>query len=104
MDFRQELFVLVERFCNQRQQLDIASRANEIAKQRYDTNVQTYLIGMISTLDLNDSQQRKDESMRNYINELYLYWNYWYQIRSVTLFDYQTYGLIDNDVARYIEQ
>lgn len=104
MDFRQELYVLVERFCNQRQQLDIASRANEIAKQRYDTNVQTYLIGMISTLDLNDSQQRKDESMRSYINELYLFWNYWYQIRSVTLFDYQTYGLIDNDVARYIEQ
>ena len=103
MDFNQELYVLVERFCNQRQQLDLAMRANEIARRRYDTNVQTYLIGAISTLDLNDSQQRKDESMRAYINELYLFWNYWYQIRSVTLYDYQSQTLIDNDVARYIQ-
>ena len=103
MNFNQELYVLVERFCNQRQQLELASRANEIARQRYDTNVQTYLIGMISTLDLNDSQSRKDECMRNYINELYLFWSYWYQIRSITLYDYQTGTLIDNDIERYIK-
>ncbi|MDE6283620.1 MAG: TolC family protein [Muribaculaceae bacterium] len=103
MDFRQELYVLVERFGKQRRQLAIAKRANEIARQRYETNVETYLIGMISTLDLNDSQQRKDESMRNYINELYIYWNYWYQIRSVTLYDYQADTPIDNDVARLVK-
>lgn len=103
MDFNQELYVLVERFCNQQQQLDLAMRANEIARRRYDTNVQTYLIGMISTLDLNDSQQRKDESMRNYINELYRFWSYWYQLRSLTLYDYQTGGLIDSDIERYLK-
>ncbi len=103
MNFNQELYVLVERFCNQRQQLDLAARANEIARQRYDTNVQTYLIGMISTLDLNDSQARKDECMRNYINELYLFWSYWYQIRSITLYDYQRGDLIDSDIERFLE-
>lgn len=103
MDFRQQLYLLVERFSNQRRQLQIAEKANEIARQRYQTNVETYLIGMISTLDLNDSQQRKDESMRNYINELYLFWNYWYQIRSVTLYDYQSKEKIDADIARYLE-
>ncbi|MDE7386226.1 MAG: TolC family protein, partial [Muribaculaceae bacterium] len=103
MDFNQELYILVERFCNQRQQLELATRANEIARRRYDTNVETYLIGMISTLDLNDSQARKDECMRNYINELYRFWSYWYQIRSITLYDYQTNMPIDNDVRRYIE-
>ncbi len=103
MDFEQELYVLVERFGNQRRQLSLASQANEIAQRRYDTNVQTYLIGMISTLDLNDSQTRKDESMRKYINELYLFWNYWYQIRSVTLYDYQANDLIDNDIKKYLE-
>ncbi|MDE6394641.1 MAG: DUF1214 domain-containing protein, partial [Duncaniella sp.] len=74
-----------------------------IARQRYDTNVQTYLIGMISTLDLNDSQSRKDECMRTYINELYRFWSYWYQIRSITLYDYQTGTLVDNDIRRYLE-
>ena len=103
MDFNQELYVLVERFCNQQQQLDIANRANEIARRRYDTNVQTYLIGAISTLDLNDSQSRKDESMRNYINELYRFWSYWYQLRSLTLYDYASGSLIDEDIERYLK-
>lgn len=59
MNFNQELFVLVERFCNQQSQLSIATRTNAIARKRYDTNVQTYLIGKISTLDLNDSQSKR---------------------------------------------
>lgn len=97
MNFNQELFVLVERFCNQQQQLDIATRANEIARRRYDTNVQTFMIGKISTLDLNDSQTKKDESMRQYVNELYKFWSYWYQIRSITLYDYEHHSDINAD-------
>lgn len=97
MNFNQELFVLVERFCNQQQQLNLATRANEIARRRYDTNFETFMIGRISTLDLNDSQTRKDESMRQYVNELYKFWNYWYQIRSITLYDYEHHSDINAD-------
>lgn len=100
MDFNQQLFVLVERFGNQQQQLSIATRANEIAEQRYHTNFETFLIGKISTLDLNDSQTKKDESKRQYINELYKFWNYWYQIRSLTLYDYERHGDINADIDR----
>ena len=104
MDFNQQLFILVERFGNQQQQLSIAIRSNEIARKRYDTNVQTYLIGKISTLDLNDSQTKKDESMRQYVNELYKFWNYWYQIRSLTLYDYEHHGDINADIDRIVKQ
>lgn len=103
MDFNQELFVLVERFCNQQQQLTLATRSNEIARRRYDTNVQTYLIGKISTLDLNDSQVKKDETMRKYINELYKFWSYWYQIRSLTLYDFEHHDNINADIARLVK-
>lgn len=102
MDFNRQLFVLVERFSNQQQQLDIARRASEIADKRYLTNVETYLVGRISTLDLNDSQTRKDESRRQYINELYKFWNYWYQLRSVTLHDFATGGDINADFDKII--
>jgi hypothetical protein len=103
MNFNQELFVLVERFSNQQSQLDIATRANEIAGRRYATNVETYLIGKISTLDLNDSQVTKDESRREYINELYKYWSYWYQLRSLTLYDWQKRGDINADIDRLVK-
>lgn len=102
MNFNQELFVLVERFCNQQQQLSIATRSNEIAQRRYETNVETFLIGKISTLDLNDSQTKKDESMRQYINELYKFWSYWYQIRSITLYDYEHHTDINADIDKLV--
>jgi outer membrane protein TolC len=102
MDFNQEIFLLVERFTNQQQQLDIAVRSDEIAQKRYATNVETYLIGKISTLDLNDSQVTKDESRREYVNELYKYWNYWYQLRSLTLYDWQAHDNINADIARLV--
>ena len=104
MEFDQDIFILVERFNNQQQQLEIALRADTIAQRRYDTNVETFLIGKISTLDLNDSQMSKDESRQAYINQLYLYWNYYYQLRSVALWDFTTNRGIDADIDAIVRQ
>ena len=102
MNFNQDLFILVERFCNQQMQLEIAEKADTIARRRYDTNVETYLIGKISTLDLNDSQVKKDESRQEYINQLYRYWYYFYQLRSITLWDYASGTGIDADIDKIV--
>lgn len=96
-NFRQNLFILVERYGNQLRQLQTARRADEIAQKRYATNVETFLIGKISTLDLNDSRVKKDEARREYVNELYSFWLYYYQIRSLTLWDYRDNTGIDSD-------
>lgn len=88
MNFNQNIFILVEQFNNQMQQLENASRADEIARKRYGTNVETFLVGKISTLDLNDSQTRKDQARQQYINEMYYWWYYYYRIRSLTLWNY----------------
>lgn len=104
MDFDQDIFILVERFNNQQRQLDISLRADTIAQRRYDTNVETFLIGKISTLDLNDSQASKDESRQAYINQLYLYWNYYYQLRSVALWDFVSNKGIDADIEAILKR
>ena len=102
LSFNQDLFILVERFCNQQMQLDIAQRADTITRRRYDTNVETFLIGRISTLDLNDSQVKKDQARQNRVNDLYLYWYYFYQLRSLTLWDYTLGRNIDADIERLV--
>ncbi|MDE6443281.1 MAG: TolC family protein [Muribaculaceae bacterium] len=102
-NFSQNLFILVERYGNQRSQLERARRADEIAAQRYATNVETYLVGKISTLDLNDSRVKKDEARREYVNELYLFWNYYYQIRSLTLWDYEHDCGIEADIEAIVK-
>lgn len=89
MDFNQNIFLLVENFNNQAQQLEIAEEADAIAERRYRTSVETFMIGKISTLDLNDAQNSKDEARQTHISELYYYWYYYYQIRSLTLWDFE---------------
>lgn len=100
LDFNQQLYVLIERFGNQQAQLSLAEEAVELSGQRYATNFKTFLTGKISTLDLNDSQVKKDESKRKYINELFKFWNYWYQIRSITLYDYERGSDINADIEK----
>ena len=95
LDFNSNLFVLVERFNNQREQLRLADRATEIAQRRYNTNVETFMVGRISTLDLNDSQQSKDEARQRQLSELFYYWSYYYQLRSITLYDFASRSPID---------
>ncbi len=97
MNFHQNLFILTEQFNNQRRQLLIACEADEIANRRYNTNVETFMIGRLSTLDLNDAQTSKDQARQKRINELFYYWYYYYQVRSLTLWDFANNASINAD-------
>ena len=88
LNFNQNIFIVTEQFNNQMMLLQNASLADTIARKRYRTNVETFLAGKISTLDLNDSQTRKDRARHKYLNEMFWWWYYYYQIRSITLWDY----------------
>lgn len=103
-NFKNDLFVLVEQFNNQQRQLEIAGEADRIAQQRYNTNMETFLIGKISTLDLNDAQVSKDQARRSHIYELQNYWYYYYKIRSITLWDFNNNCDIDADFDKLMKQ
>lgn len=49
MNFNQDIFLLVEQFNNQAAQLRIANEADTIARQRYRTSIETFMIGKINT-------------------------------------------------------
>ena len=104
MNFNQNLFILVEQFNNQRAQLDIANEADAIAQKRYHTHVETFMIGKISTLDLNDAQVSKDEARQKHISELFYYWYYYYQLRSLTLWDFEKNTNIDADFEEIVKK
>lgn len=103
MNFRQNLFILTEQFNNQRRQLLIACEADTIAQRRYNTNVETFMIGKLSTLDLNDAQTSKDQARQKRINELFYYWYYYYQVRSITLWDFANNFSINADFEAIVK-
>jgi len=88
MDFNQDIFIYVQQFNSQAKQLELAKQTDIIAQQRYNTSVEAFILGKIDVLNLNDSQASKDEARRNYIQQMFLLWSYYYQIRSLTLYDF----------------
>ena len=104
MNFNQNIFLLVENFNNQAGQLDIAGQADKIAEKRYNTSIETFMIGQISILDLNDAQRSKDEAKLKYIQELYKYWSFFYNIRSITLYDFIANSNLDADFEEIIRR
>ena len=102
-DFRQDIFILTEQFNNQAEQLRIACEADTIARRRYHTNVETFKIGSISTLELSDAQKAKDQARIGRIQHLFNYWYYYYQLRSIALWDFERGCELTADVERLIE-
>ncbi len=103
MNFNQDIFLLVEQYNNQAEQLRIAREADEIAQRRYNTSVESFMIGKINTLDLNDAQLSKDNARAKYVSEMHLYWYYLYQLRSLTLFDFQNNTNLDAEFERLVK-
>ena len=51
-----------------------------------------------------DSQLKKDQARQQFVNELYLYWYYYYQLRSLTLWDYSASTPLETDFERVVKQ
>jgi outer membrane protein TolC len=100
VDFQQNLFLDVEQFNLQKSQVEIAAKSDTVAMRRYEVTKQRFLIGKIAVLDLNDADTRKDQNRRAYIQSLQDYWNYFYNIRSLTLYDFINRKPIETDYEK----
>jgi outer membrane protein TolC len=89
LDFNQEIFLKVARFNMQFEQVNISARADTVAQKGYDITKARYLIGKISITDLNIAQAEADNSKSNYINTLWIYWRNYYDLRRLTLYDFE---------------
>ena len=88
INFEQEILLQVMRFNMLRDQLLVAAKADTIAQKRFDVTKERYLIGKISITDLNLSVQEKDLARQAYINTLRNYWQLYYLLRRLTLYDF----------------
>lgn len=89
IDFNQEIFIKVMQFNMQYDQLVIAAKSDVVAQKRYDVTKQRFYIGTIDIIELNLAQQDKDNNKRAYIAALFSYWSNYYNVRKLTLFDWE---------------
>jgi outer membrane protein TolC len=89
-DFKQNVFLQVTRFNLQDEQVQIAAKADTVAQLRYDVTKHRFMIGKINVLDLNVALNEKDVAKRAYLQSLYTYWHYYFNIRNLTLHNFVT--------------
>ncbi|MCK5694877.1 MAG: TolC family protein, partial [Bacteroidales bacterium] len=89
IDFDENIFLQVMQFNLQDDQVRIASKADTIADLRYEVTKQRFLIGKIDVLDLNVAEEDKDVARRSYVEAMRNYWNYFFNLRGLTLYDWQ---------------
>jgi outer membrane protein TolC len=103
VDFQQNLYLDVEQFNLQAEQVAIAAKSDTVAMKRYEVTKQRFLIGKIAVLDLNDADARKDQNKRAFVQSLQNYWNYYYNMRALTLFDFINRKPIETDYEKLLE-
>jgi len=89
IDFEQNVFLEVMQFNMQDEQVMIQAKADTVAQRNYNVSKNRFYIGKISVTDLNITIKEKDSAKRNYIFSLRRYWSYYYNIRQLTLYDFE---------------
>ena len=69
--------------------LVISSKADTIAQKRYEVTKNRYLIGKLDITNLTIAQNEKDQALINFARNLQNFWLAYYQLRRVTLYDFQ---------------
>ncbi|GAB1857411.1 TolC family protein [Flavobacteriaceae bacterium MHTCC 0001] len=87
-EFEQEIYLHVLNWSNQREFLLTAEKAKEVAQKRYDISKKRYILGKITITDLNIALQEKDRAIIQYLNSLQKFWQDYYILRQLTLYDF----------------
>ncbi|MEC3880611.1 TolC family protein [Parapedobacter sp. 10938] len=89
MQLEQEIALHTARWNLHRQQLAVAQETRDIAVRNYDLEIERFLRGMITINDLNAAQAQKDSASNGYISAVRTYWELYYTLRQLTLFDFE---------------
>ncbi|MCX6269502.1 MAG: TolC family protein [Bacteroidetes bacterium] len=91
IDFQRNVYLKAVQFNMQQNQMTIAAKSDTVARKSYEVTKGRYLIGkMNDILDLNNAQIETDNSEKNYYFALHTFWRSYYELRKLTLFDFQT--------------
>lgn len=103
IDYEQDIFVKVMEFNAQQTQCEASRRANDIAEERFGLSVENFARGTLSVTELNTAQAEKDNAQRNYLSNLSNYWNYYFTLRKLSLYDYLSETNINAEFDKLIE-
>lgn len=90
IDFDHNIFLNVMEFNMQEKQLLIAAKSDTVAQKRFEVTQKRYMIGKVNdVLELQNAQIDNDNARMGYYRSLMTYWESYYEIRMLTLYDFR---------------
>ncbi len=87
--FEQQVMVEVSQMETLKDQVAVAKEAAEVAQQRYHIAGESFRLGEVSITELNIAQNEKDQARRIYLLALRNFWETYYRLRLLTLYDFE---------------
>lgn len=103
IDFEQNIIQSVMEFNLQAEQVRNAAKADTVAKKGYEVTFQRFLIGKVDVVKLNLARNDLESARKAYINAVKTYWNYYYRMRMLTLFDFVKKETLSAEYDKIIE-
>lgn len=88
-DFERSVVVQVEQFGLMKDQLMTAKEADKVSESGYQIALKQFQNGEISITDLNIALAEREDAKRDYIRSLQTYWEAYYKLRILTLYDFE---------------
>ncbi len=98
LNFEQEVLTHVKTFNMLREQVKVRRKSDEIETRKYNISKQLFLIGKIDITTLNLALVDKDKAKRNYISSLQNFWEAYFKLRLLTLYDFERNDLLLKDL------
>lgn len=86
--YKQDILIKVMQFNKQSMQCSTSAQADSIAQLRYNIALERFQNSTINVTDLNTAQSEKDNAAKRYIADLSSYWQSYFTIRKISLYDY----------------
>jgi outer membrane protein len=90
LSFEQEIYTTLRQLLMIQDQTKTNAEADITASQRFEIAKKRYFLNDLSITDLNIALQEKDQARRDYIFSLKSFWNAFFNLRVLTLYDFTT--------------
>jgi outer membrane protein TolC len=99
--FEREVLIKAQQFSLLRDQVALAARSLEVAQKRQEMTRNRYYIGKIGITELNIAVSEQDAARRAYAGALQNYWLAYYELRLLTLYDFEREEPLLRDAEKF---
>jgi hypothetical protein len=100
-EFEQEIYLHVLNWTTQRDFLITAEKAKEVYINRYEISNKRYILNKINITNLNIALEERDRAVIQYLNSLEKFWQDYFTLRQLTLYDFINNKKIETEDILY---